>query len=189
VLDCESTGLTIDDRIVALSALYIDLTRLDSAGAFDGQVEVLHRAYNPERNSHVGVERTHGLDAAFMSGQPLFAAEAQEIWDFMQQGSLLVAHNVDFDMGLLNREFKRAGLTPLSTETLCTMKVWRSQGMPGPAGLRDIARRPGYEFKSGKHCPLEDVCRCLRIFGYELKINLASLDVTGIDVFQNIPVV
>jgi DNA polymerase III epsilon subunit-like protein len=106
----------------------------------------------------------------------------------MQQGNLLIAHNLDFDLGLLDREFKRAGLSPLSTETLCTMKVWRSQGMQGPAGLRDIARRLGYEFKSGKHCPLEDVCMCFRIFAYELKLDLASLDVTGSDGFQNSPV-
>jgi hypothetical protein len=47
----------------------------------------------------------------------------------------------------------------------------------------------GPEFKSRKHCALEDVCMCFRIFAYELKIDLASLDVTGSDVFQNIPLV
>jgi DNA polymerase-3 subunit epsilon len=163
VLDCETTGLTVHDRVVALSALYIDLTKVDSVGAFDGQVKFLHRAYNPNRPSHVAAEQVHGLNSAFLARQPLFATEAQEVWDFMQQGNVLVAHNVEFDLGILNREFKRVGLTPLSTETLCTMELWRSRGMQGTAGLRDIAKRLGYEFKSSKHCSLEDVCMCFRL--------------------------
>jgi DNA polymerase III epsilon subunit-like protein len=186
-VDCETTGLTIEDRIVSLSALFVDLTEADSDGKANVEIKCLHRAYNPQRNSHVAAKRVHGLSSEFLGKQPLFSAEAQEVREFMEQGHLMVAHNVEFDLGMLNREFKRAGLAPMSMETLCTMQLWRVKGLQGSAGLRNIAKHLGYDFKSGKHCSFEDVCMCFRVFAYELNLPLTRFEVTGDQTFQNTP--
>src|ERR1700753_3310530 len=40
VIDCEGTGITSSDRLVSLSAIFIDLTKCDSSGNLTGHAKV-----------------------------------------------------------------------------------------------------------------------------------------------------
>lgn len=107
VLDTETTGLYPDrgDRIVEIAAIELS-DRMVTQRRF-------HRYINPERDVPEEAARVHGLTWERLQGEPLFADIAPSLLEFIQ-GAELIAHNAPFDVGFINSEFARLGLSKVT---------------------------------------------------------------------------
>jgi DNA polymerase III subunit epsilon len=113
VLDTETTGLEVEQghRVIEIGCLELvnrRLTRHD-----------FHLYCNPERPIDAGAVQVHGLTTEFLSGKPLFRDLATELWAYLE-GAELIIHNAPFDLGFLNAEFARAGMSR-RLEEVCTI--------------------------------------------------------------------
>ena len=97
VLDTETTGLSAAQghRVIEIGCVELVNRRLTG--------REFHRFLNPDRDIDEGAERVHGISRADLEGQPRFPEIVDELLEFLQ-GSELVIHNADFDVGFLENE-------------------------------------------------------------------------------------
>ena len=138
VLDVETTGFAAWrwDRIVEIA-----IVCLDHSG---GEARKYVTLVNPERS--VGPTRIHGIRAAHVREAPRFRDILGDVVDHLS-GSVVVGHNVGFDISFLQAEADRAGYELPEFPTLCT---------------RNLARR----FCAG--LPSRTLRHCCDFFGIEL---------------------
>lgn len=108
VLDTETTGLETRDghRVIEIGCVELLDRRLTG--------NHYHQYINPERAVDQGAIEVHGITNEFLADKPLFAAVAQEFFDFVY-GADLVIHNASFDIGFLDAELNRLdGYQPLA---------------------------------------------------------------------------
>lgn len=113
VLDTETTGLEVDlgHRIIEIGC--VELRNRRASG------NNFHRYVNPDREIDAGAVQVHGITNEKVANEPRFEVLAQELWDYLQGAELLI-HNAAFDLGFLNREFARAGMTR-KLEEVCSV--------------------------------------------------------------------
>jgi DNA polymerase-3 subunit epsilon len=106
-LDTETTGLSAEngDRIIEIGCIEM-LNRRLSDNHF-------HRYLNPERSSHPDAVRVHGLTDEFLADKPLFASIVDDLLAYLE-GAEVIIHNAAFDVGFLNEELARLGLSPIT---------------------------------------------------------------------------
>jgi DNA polymerase III epsilon subunit-like protein len=121
VVDTETTGVYQHvDRIIEIALLKI--TR-------DGKVlNSFETLVNPSRD--LGPTHLHGITAAEISHAPSFAEVADYVLAAMS-GSVIVAHNARFDVGLLRSEYARLGIEFPQMPLLCTLQLASHLGIPG----------------------------------------------------------
>ncbi len=113
VVDVETTGLSRNrDRVIELAAVVID-----AGGEIVSEFESL---INPERD--VGPTRIHGVTAEDVQDAPRFADVAGLFVNAMTGVVALAGHNVRFDVGFLEAEFRRIGSSMPQCCTICTMR-------------------------------------------------------------------
>ncbi|NNF67790.1 MAG: DNA polymerase III subunit epsilon [Gammaproteobacteria bacterium] len=97
ILDTETTGLEVEQghRIIEIGCIEL-INRRHTGNHY-------HQYINPQRDVDAAAVKVHGLTAAFLSEQPVFAAIAKEFLDFVR-GAELVIHNAEFDIGFLDYE-------------------------------------------------------------------------------------
>ena len=100
VLDTETTGLdpALGHRVIEIGCVELVGRRL-TARRF-------HRYINPERAIDAGAMQVHGITNERVANEPVFAAVAAELVEFIR-GAELVIHNAAFDVGFLDHEFGR----------------------------------------------------------------------------------
>lgn len=111
VLDTETTGLepAQGHRVIEIGCVEL-VSRRVSANEF-------HHYLNPEREIDAGALAVHGITREFLHEKPRFAEVAGGLLDYLR-GAELIIHNAEFDVGFLNAELARAGLTE-RIENLC----------------------------------------------------------------------
>ncbi len=104
-LDTETTGLSPEsgDRIIEVGCVEMINRKLTGNNK--------HFYINPERASHEDAVKIHGLTDEFLSDKPVFAAIADELFDYLA-GAEIIIHNAGFDVGFLNAELRRLGRGP-----------------------------------------------------------------------------
>ena len=132
-LDTETTGLSPEKghRIVEIAAIAYD-NRMPVPREEGG---VFHERINPEREVEKEAFDIHGLDYAFLSDKPKFAAIAAALADFLR-GNEVIIHNADFDQGFLDSEFARTDVPPLeeiAAAVTCSLK-WSRENNPNIRG-------------------------------------------------------
>jgi DNA polymerase-3 subunit epsilon len=102
VFDTETTGLNPagGDRMVEIGCIEM-INRVETGRHF-------HAYFNPLRPMPAEAEAVHGLSNLFLSNQPLFEDQVEELIGFLGDAPL-VAHNASFDFGFLNHELQRCG--------------------------------------------------------------------------------
>ncbi len=104
-IDCESTGLDVRKaRLIEIALLGIDDVAFNPAHRFQTLVDC---------GEAIPAEATkvHGIDATMIEGAPRFPAIYADIAAAIES-RVLIGHTVGFDLALLARECKRAGLRP-----------------------------------------------------------------------------
>lgn len=102
--DTETTGLQSynDDRIIEFGAVEIIVNA-------ELNVErVVHHPYliNPQCPIPREASNVSGIYDEHVADKPTFSDVAQDIWNILD-GSILVAHNFNFDFGFIRNEFRR----------------------------------------------------------------------------------
>lgn len=108
-LDTETTGLNADkgDRLVEIGCVQLDGRKFTLDSKF-----LYHVLINPEREVPEEVVKVHGLTTERLAREPRFAEIAPDFLKFVE-GSELIIHNAEFDVGFIDMELRRAGLPPL----------------------------------------------------------------------------
>lgn len=120
-LDTETTGMSnYSDRIVEVCAIEVD-------AAFK-ELHHFHAYINPQRDVPWFVRKIHGLSNEFLQDKPTFSQIGRDLLYFLE-GADLFAHNMPFDSGMLNAEFRRNHLPTLEKVDCslhCTLQLARS---------------------------------------------------------------
>ena len=118
VLDTETTGLELAQghRIIEVGCIEI-VSRRVSANEF-------HHYLNPEREIDAGALAVHGITREFLLEKPRFADIAASLLEYLR-GAELIIHNAEFDVGFLNAELARAGLTERIEQVCRVTDTWQ----------------------------------------------------------------
>ena len=100
VIDCETTGLGSNDRIIEIAVLTLDPRTWEPTDEYETLI-------NPERD--VGPVGIHGITASMVEAAPTFP-EIITTLAHRLHGAILIAHNLSFDARMLGYEFKRLGV-------------------------------------------------------------------------------
>ena len=144
VIDTETTGLEPNDghRIVEIGA--VELCNHVPTG------RVFQTYVNPGREIPAEALRVHGLDAAFLAGQPSFAGVVDAFLAFLDHDgeanpapARLVIHNAEFDLAFLNMELRLLKRAPLDGGRLIvnTLQIARQRFPGAPNSLDALCRR------------------------------------------------
>jgi DNA polymerase III subunit epsilon len=148
VLDVETSGLS-DKRHRILQIALVTV-------ASDGVIVDEWSSYARPFLWHVGPKHIHGLSARKLRHEPKFADLVPELVKRLD-GSVLVAHNLDFDWPFLRRALRRSGYASPDARRLCTLRLSRSLDPDKQLRhrLADLAARNGVELTNA-HDALAD---------------------------------
>lgn len=152
VLDTETTGIGDGHRILEIGCLEIN-ERKPTGRHF-------HVYIHPEREIDAGAFNVHGISLEWLEEQnaPLFADIADDFRQFIA-GAELIIHNAKFDVGYMDYEFRRLGLSE-TTEI---------------SGILDTLQLAREFFPGSKHS-LDALCRRFGIDNTHRELHGALLD-------------
>tara|TARA_B110000046_G_scaffold35749_2_gene39118 strand:+ start:83580 stop:84956 length:1377 start_codon:yes stop_codon:yes gene_type:complete len=135
IVDIETTGGSATRSRITEIAIY----------KHDGQkiVDEYQTLINPCQDIPYNITKLTGIDNELVANAPLFFDVAKEIDAFLE-GSVFVAHNVNFDYGFVKAEFERIGLS-FRRKKLCTVRLSRKL-LPGK-----------FSYSLGKLCASEGI--------------------------------
>ncbi len=115
VLDTETTGLDVKKghRIIEIGGVVMNGRKKTS--------ETFHAYINPQREIDKEAQEVHGISIEDLKDKPIFSEIAEDLLEFID-GSALVIHNADFDIGFLDAEFKIASSTYPAISEICEIK-------------------------------------------------------------------
>ena len=113
VVDCETTGFGVNDRVIEIAIVLLDGTSLEVIDEFDTLL-------NPGRD--VGRTDLHGISPKMIGAAPRFEDIASSLAARLH-GSVLVAHNISFDARMLQQECDRFKIKFDRGNGVCTYKL------------------------------------------------------------------
>ena len=165
VLDTETTGLEVEKghRIIEIGGVVMNGRKKTS--------ETFHVYINPQREIDKEAQKVHGISNEDLQDKPIFSEIAEDLLEFID-GSTLVIHNADFDVGFLDAELKIASSTYPSISEICEVK-----------DTLTIAR----DKFPGQRNSLDALSRRFDINGYDRSFHGALLDANILaDVYSNL---
>ena len=149
VFDCETTGTdTTRDEIVSLALIQLDADGVETAR--------YTRLVRPSREIPAEATAVHGISAADVADAPSFSDIASELRARLGD-SVFVAHNVGFDLPMLQHAFERAGIEYAPGATACTLEAFRLlEPLSDNHRLQSICERRGIALDDA-HEALSDV--------------------------------
>ena len=122
IFDTETTGLLLPKHTpleLQPSITEIYAVKVNKEFEIQGEIEYL---VDPGVPIPPHITRITGITDKMVKGRPLFKDIAGELFDFMDGTDLRIAHNADFDNGMLATEYDRIGTeAPHSAHSLCTV--------------------------------------------------------------------
>lgn len=118
IFDTETTGLDLkEDRILSIGALKVKHKSIEISEVFERYIN--QSTFNPETVA------IHGIIKNDLNQN---ISEEDAVIEFLDYigNSVLVAHHVAFDVGMINKVLYRMGLPKLKNKTLDTMLLYRS---------------------------------------------------------------
>ena len=139
VIDVETTGISPEfgDRVIELGIVRLEGGR---------KVAEYQQLFDPDRRVSPGISALTGITQQMLIGQPRFAQDLDRITALLS-GSILLGHNIGFDLSFLRMEFRRAGveisaaLGGSSVPVLDTLRIARRRFGRGGNGLGRLAGR------------------------------------------------
>ena len=153
-LDLETTGIsTNNDRIVQIALI---------GSSEDGGQISYENLVNPRRSIPMQASNVHGIYDVRSLGD--FSTLADEIHEQIE-GAVIIGHNVrQFDLPLLNNEFRRLGrLPPNPKVVLDTLEIVRRVKLPRPHNLGALCRKHGISLENA-HTAAADAAASLLLF-------------------------
>jgi DNA polymerase III epsilon subunit family exonuclease len=165
VFDCETTGTdTGVDEIVSLAVVRLDADGIETAR--------YARLVQPAHPIPVEATAVHGIDDADVAEAPRFAEIADEVLGLLE-GAVFVAHNVGFDLAMLQEAFARAGIDYRPDAVACTLEAFRLlEPLADNHRLQSICERRGIALQ-GAHEALSDVLATVALLRVLLEEGIA----------------
>ena len=115
ILDTETTGLEVlrGHRVIEIGAVLMNDRKKSD--------EHFHTYLNPSRLIDEEASKVHGIMNEDLLDKPSFDEIAEEFLEFVD-GSILVIHNADFDIGFLNNELKLASSKYPMLQDICEIE-------------------------------------------------------------------
>lgn len=159
-LDTETTGLSFPSggRICEVALL---------ASKNNQRINEYSTLINPETFIAPDVTAIHGITNEMVASAPRFKDIALTLAEHLE-GSVLVCHNVGFDVPFLESEFANIGLKMPYIATLDTLKFARTHGGFINNRLGTITEALGFSCK-GWHRAMADTIMAEKIFYHFLK--------------------
>ncbi len=157
VLDTETTGLNVrTDRIVSIGAVRVHGSRVFHNANMD-------RLVNPGLAIPARSTAIHGITNSMVAGAPPFGGVIGELQG-MLKNTVIVGHNIRFDLAMLRREAERAGVAWQPPPSLDTgLLVIALEPNTESLNLEAVANRFGVEIQ-GRHTALGDCLVTAEVF-------------------------
>ena len=160
VLDVETTGLSVgNDRVIQLAMVKLDFSIAKDNPEMTLRGEGINALLNPECSIPARASYVNNIYDKDVEGCPTFADLAHQFRDFIGDRPI-VGHNIAFDKGFLDAEFRRTGVKSLHrNRSYCTMRRFQdlmNYGQRKGSTLKNVADRMGIEYGS-LHDALEDM--------------------------------
>lgn len=133
VIDVETTGFKPEEGHVVIE---VAAQKIGPAGV----VGQYHALVMPDRPVPPEVAAFNGITQELLAREGTPASEAFPLLLTFLGSSVLIGHNVPFDIGFLNSDLKRLGLTPLVNQTLDTLELSRRYLIIPSYSLESVAR-------------------------------------------------
>lgn len=160
VLDLEMTGLRPDgDRVCEVAVVR------GTAGTIEREYQTL---VLPGVGMSEAARRCHGITDTMLVGAPVFAEIAGDVATALR-GAVVVAHNVDFDLGFLHREFDGSPTVLPPPVTLDTLLMARRLFAFRKNGLLDACAELGVALDR-LHRALSDARACFALFSRMVEV-------------------
>ena len=165
VFDCETTGTDPGrDEIVSFAVV-----KLDPNGVELSRYARLVRPLRPIPEEATAV---HGIADDDVAGAPQFDEIADELLDVLE-GAVFVAHNVGFDLPVVQHAFARAGIDYRPNAVACTLEAFRLvEPLAENHRLQSLCERHGIELE-GPHEAMSDVLATVALLRVLLAEGLA----------------
>ncbi|OIO00449.1 MAG: hypothetical protein AUJ51_10285 [Elusimicrobia bacterium CG1_02_56_21] len=170
-IDVETTGLS------PRSARVCEVAAIGFCGA--ERVGTLSELINPGLPIPPEVSRIHGITDSMVKDSPSFGTVAPRLLA-MLEGSVLVAHNADFDLGFLKAECERVGLRFPKLYVVDTLVIARKSWKFQSNRLGNIAGELNISNENW-HRALSDVEMTRKIFQHFISAFKAAGAVTVAD--------
>ena len=159
-LDTETTGLSFPrgGRICEVALL---------ASKNGQRINEYSTLINPEMFITPDITAIHGITNEMVANAPHFKDIALTLAEHLES-SVLICHNVDFDVPFLRYEFENIGLKLPDLTTLDTLKFARTHGCFSRNRLGIIAAELGFSCE-GWHRAMADTIMAEKIFYHFLK--------------------
>ena len=112
VVDVETTGFLNSDKIVEIA-----IVKIDRKCRITREYQTL---INPRRD--VGPTHVHHITASMVYDAPVFEEVARDILSLLPEKTMIVGHNVGFDLNFIERELSDALGRKIKYNSFCTMK-------------------------------------------------------------------
>jgi len=113
ILDTETTGIDPEAGHNIIEIGCVEMVRRRLTG------NTWHQYIKPDREGEAEAIEVHGITNEFLADKPRFAELAGDFLEFVR-GAELIIHNAAFDIGFLNTELARNGITERVDE-ICTV--------------------------------------------------------------------
>lgn len=153
--DTETTGLnSTSDRVIEIGAI-----KFDKSGVID-KFETL---INPQRSIPTECTEINHITDEMVKDAPL-AVDALASFSEFAKDSILIAHNVNFDLNFISEELARTKLPALKNKALDTLTFVRwAYPLLGKYNLQLMARLMNIEVTDA-HRAFDDARVCMEVF-------------------------
>jgi DNA polymerase-3 subunit epsilon len=139
-VDTETTGLDKNnDQVIEFAAVEVIDRQVGSHLVF---------RCKPTCRMDPGAQVVHGISLDDLENERPFRSYVQDIIEFMGEPDEVLAHNSDYDVAMLDGEFKRAALDPLFSQRfkiVDTLRMARATVRAKRYGLRPLAQHFGIQ--------------------------------------------
>ena len=173
VIDVETTGvLRRRDRVIEIGMIRVRDNEI---------VDELTTLVNPNRD--LGPTHIHGITAAQVSGAPRFDEIVPDVMSFLAD-AVVVAHNADFDIGMLGSELERAGIKDIAPPRICTLSLAYQFG-PTSRRLESCCEHFGIQLRNA-HDAYADAFAAWALFQcYRTVLEREGLKINSVPAFKN----
>jgi len=141
ILDTETTGIEPREGHNIIEIGCVEMVKRKLTG------NNYHQYIKPDREVEAEAISVHGITNEYLADKPKFREVMLEFLEFIR-GAELIIHNAPFDVGFINTEFERNGITE-RVEDICTVTdtlVMARQKHPGQKNNLDaLCRRYGID--------------------------------------------
>lgn len=158
VIDLETTGFHyhMGDEIISIGAVIIE----------DGQIKpdkIFHKLVDPHCHVPYEVQALTGIQTEMLTGCPSFFGVVQSFLKFIG-GSVIVGHNIEFDLSFINYKLRKYCHTKIDTHTIDTITLAHFIGIRSRGfALDDLIDFYGIA-SVGRHSALGDALMTAEVF-------------------------